>query len=80
MMNFLIALTSIVGVVIVFALGEVEGLELFLVPFAAGTFLYIAGSDLIPELHKEVGLKSAFWQFLWLVLGVAVMYLLVFIG
>jgi len=50
------------------------------VPFAAGTFLYIAGSDLIPELHKEVGLKSAFWQFLCLLFGVAVMYSLVFIG
>ena len=80
MMNFLLALTSVLGVVIVFVLGRIDGLELFLVPFAAGTFLYIAGSDLIPELHKETGLKSAFWQFLGLLFGVAVMYLLVFLG
>ena len=79
MMNFLLALTSVLGVVIVFVLGRIDGLELFLVPFAAGTFLYIAGSDLIPELHKETGLKSAFWQFLGLLFGVAVMYLLVFL-
>jgi len=26
---------------------------IFLLPFAAGGFLYIAASDLVPELHKE---------------------------
>ena len=27
----------------------------FLVPFAAGNFIYIAASDLIPEMHKAEG-------------------------
>jgi len=31
----------------------VENLTAFLIPFAAGSFIYIAGADLIPELHKE---------------------------
>lgn len=26
---------------------------IYLLPFAAGGFLYIAASDLVPELHKE---------------------------
>lgn len=76
-MNFLLALTSILGVLIVFFLGSVEGITSFLIAFAAGNFIYIAGSDLIPELHKEVGLKSAFYQLLALVLGVVVMAALV---
>jgi zinc transporter ZupT len=33
--------------------GKTGNIEGFLVPFAAGSFIYIAGSDLIPELHKE---------------------------
>lgn len=72
-MNFLLALTSIFGVVIVFLLGAIERIVPFLVAFAAGNFIYIAGSDLIPELHKETGLKSAFYQLLALIVGVLVM-------
>jgi len=33
--------------------GKAGNIETFLIPFAAGSFIYIAGSDLIPELHKE---------------------------
>lgn len=72
-MNFLLALTSILGVLLVFAIGDVEGIIPLLAAFAAGNFIYIAGSDLIPELHKETGLKSSFYQLLALILGVMVM-------
>jgi len=37
---------------------------ILLLPFAAGGFIYIATSDLIPELHKEESLEKAslnFW-------------------
>ncbi len=77
LMNFLFALTAVLGVFIPFLIGSyVENALLFLVPFAAGTFLYIAGSDLIPELHKEVGLKVALVQLACLILGMVVMSLL----
>ncbi len=72
-MNFLLALTSILGVLLVFLFGTIEGVVPFLVAFAVGNFIYIAGSDLIPELHKETGMKSAFYQLLALVVGVLVM-------
>lgn len=32
----------------------------YLLPFAAGGFIYIASSDLIPELHKEEGVKRMY--------------------
>ena len=52
----------------------VRGLESYLLPFAAGNFLYIAGSDLIPELHKQTGLKQVVLQIVCMLLGILVMY------
>jgi len=54
MLNFLSALTAVLGVIVALALsGMIESISLILVPIAAGGFIYIAGSDLIPELHKH---------------------------
>lgn len=78
--NFLSALTAILGTVIVLILGtQVEGSLGALTAFTAGTFIYIAGADLIPELHKEVSVRKNIIQFVWLLLGIAVMYSLLFL-
>src|SRR3989344_4002101 len=46
----------------------------FLIPFAAGNFIYIAGSDLIPELNKyEFTTKGSFLQLATIILGIGVM-------
>lgn len=75
--NFLSALTSVLGAVAVLVIGSrVQNIDFFLIPFTAGGFLYIAGSDLIPELHKEVGAKKSVVQLIGLVLGVLVMMML----
>ncbi len=80
-LNFLIALISIVGVVIALVLGSyIDGITIFLVPFAAGSFIYIAGSDLIPELHKECETSRSLMQLLMFIFGVLVMVGLVFLG
>ncbi len=73
--NLLTALTAIVGAVIAFAIGSaVEGFVPLLIPFAAGNFIYIAGSDLIPELRKdEPNPKKATLQFISISLGVVTM-------
>ncbi len=80
--NFLTALTAVLGVVVVLIFGEkFEGLEAFLLPFAAGGFIYIAGSDLIPELHKrEPKFGQAVGQLVLFVGGIGVMCLLLLIG
>lgn len=78
--NFLTALTAILGVLLTYLIsGQVTGLTNFLVPFAAGGFIYIAGSDLIPEIHKEARTKESFFQLISLVFGMLLMYLLIFI-
>lgn len=72
-LNFLTSLSSILGVIFVIVLSvKVEGATAFLMPFASGGFVYIACSDLIPELHKEVGAKSSFYQLLSVISGMAV--------
>lgn len=72
--NFLISLFSLFGAALTLLIGVyTENLIVFLIPFAAGGFIYIAGSDLIPELHKEVAIKKSALQLLSFVLGVAIM-------
>ncbi len=77
MLNFLVALAAVAGAVVTLLLSSfVSGINSFIIPFAAGIFIYIAGSDLIPELHKEVELKESAIQLIWFLLGVGVMLLL----
>ena len=76
--NFLTALTAIIGAIVAFVLGATqEGFTNLLLPFAAGNFIYIAGSDLIPELRKdEPNLKQATLQIASICLGVVVMLII----
>ncbi|QQG39991.1 MAG: ZIP family metal transporter [Candidatus Aenigmatarchaeota archaeon] len=75
--NFITALTAVAGAGVALALNSyVGGLTDFLIPFAAGGFIYIAGADLIPELHKESGALQSLLQTAALMLGLFVMLLL----
>ena len=79
--NFLVALTAILGAVVaLFISTKIEHMTAFLIPFAAGAFIYIAGSDLIPELHKEKELTKSVLQFMTFVSGIGVMVLLLRLG
>jgi len=79
--NFLTALMAVLGAVIALAINsEFSNITVFLIPFAAGGFIYVAGSDLIPELHKVVQLKQSLLQLLAFVSGILVMLLLLRIG
>ncbi|MDP3881934.1 MAG: ZIP family metal transporter [Nanoarchaeota archaeon] len=74
LVNFASALTALVGVTLVFLLsGTFDNLISIIVPIAIGGFLYIAGSDLIPELHKESVLRKSIMQIIMFVLGILVM-------
>ena len=78
--NFLSALTAVVGAVIALILeSKIKGFSTYLLPITAGGFLYIGGSDLIPELHKEdhVKISTSLVQLAAIVLGIGMMALLV---
>ena len=74
MLNFFTALTAVFGVLFGFLLSQfVENIEIPLIGLAIGGFIYIAGSDLIPELHKECEIGVSIVQIISFILGVAVM-------
>ncbi|MBW3022626.1 ZIP family metal transporter [Candidatus Woesearchaeota archaeon] len=73
--NFLTALLAVAGALIGYLLrGSFN--TAYLIPFAAGGFIYIAASDLIPELKKTMEIKKAAAEFAFLVLGIVLMLLL----
>ena len=79
-LNFVIALSAIVGAALaLIAHNFNEQITNFLLPFASGTFIYIAGSDLIPELQKETNVKRSVVQLIWFCLGVAMIAALLWI-
>lgn len=76
-LNFLSALTAVVGAALAFLIGEsAESFANLLVPIVAGGFIYIALSDLIPELHKMKRLRQASIQLGAIIAGVCIMLLL----
>jgi zinc and cadmium transporter len=78
-LNFLTALTAMAGTMISLIIGSAVNLTGFLLPFAIGGFIYIASSDLIPELHKETKPIKSFIQLIMLIAGIGVMFSLLFL-
>ena len=80
--NFFSQLTSVIGGVIgFFFVSRLEGAIPFILSFAAGGFIYIAASDLVPQLHKEPDIKKALASFVFFVLGIGAMVLFkIFLG
>jgi zinc and cadmium transporter len=72
--NVISASTFLVGGVVAYAVSARLNL-LFLLPFAAGNFLYIAASDLVPEVKQDYGIRENAIHFAALVAGVALLYL-----
>jgi len=78
--NFLSASAAIAGSFIALVLGQrMQSFSELMVPFAAGGFIYIAMSDLIPELHKESEWQKSLQQLLFIIFGVAVMFSLIYL-
>ncbi|MDO8460769.1 MAG: ZIP family metal transporter [Nanoarchaeota archaeon] len=82
-LNFISALFAVLGTILTLWLGtKIQNIQLILIPIAAGGFIYIAGSDLIPELHKHTGsgkFRESFFQLLAFLAGMIVMALILFI-
>jgi len=75
--NFLSALTAVLGAILVLVAGNrSETLILRIPPLAAGSFIYIAMSDLIPEMHKTTSQKESLLQIIAILIGIGLMLLL----
>jgi zinc and cadmium transporter len=73
--NLLTALTAVLGGILGYFLqSSTELVTLFLLPFAAGGFLYISASDLIPEIRKELNAKKSLLNLVVFLVGILIMY------
>jgi len=74
LVNVLSAAIALIGALITYSLGNIlERYIPILLAITAGFFIYIASSDLIPEIHHEKRKGFAFLESLLLIVGVAVM-------
>ncbi|MDP3057714.1 MAG: ZIP family metal transporter [bacterium] len=80
-LNFLSALFALFGGVITLLISSrIENFALYLLPITAGGFIYIAGSDLMPELQHETKVSASIYQFLSILLGIGMLALLTLVG
>jgi len=72
--NFISALMAILGAITGYFISDfAHGFSHFVMPLTAGGFIYIAMSDLIPEVHKENNQRRATLAFISFLLGIAFM-------
>jgi zinc and cadmium transporter len=69
--NFISGLMAIIGALAGYFVSDfAQGFSNFIMPLTAGGFIYIAMSDLIPQVHKESNQKRATWAFVAFLLGI----------
>lgn len=75
-LNLAIGLTAVAGGIFgYFLTSKIDIAQLYLLPIAAGGFIYIAASDLLPELRKEKSLAKSLTAFLFFLLGITIIYI-----
>lgn len=74
--NFLVSLTAVAGAIIAYVfLDFVKQGTIFLLGIAAGGFIYMATTDILPELHKEKQFMKILSQFISFMIGIVIMFL-----
>lgn len=72
--NFFSALTIVIGGLITYFVSARLDTS-FLLPFAAGNFIYIAASDLIPEIKHRINLKQSIINLLLFISGITLIWI-----
>ncbi|MAF59248.1 MAG: ZIP family metal transporter [Candidatus Pacebacteria bacterium] len=73
-LNFFSGLLAVLGAIVVLVFGATSSTFIsYIIPIAAGGFIYIAVADLIPELQKVTRIKSSLIQVTATLVGVLVM-------
>lgn len=74
-LNFIVALTIVLGGIVGYLISKrVESATAFLLPFAAGGFIYIAATDLVPEIKKELDFKKYIPTLIVFIIGIMIMW------
>lgn len=73
--NFIAACTAILGTILTLWIGKVVNhFSEYILPIAAGGFIYLAVNSLLPEAFKETTKKNYWQHLIFLLLGLALMY------
>ena len=79
-LNFMVALTAVFGGIVGYFISSmVENTVLYILPFAAGGFIYIAATDLVPEIRKELDMKKYMATLSIFILGILLMWITKFV-
>jgi len=75
MLNFVVALTAVFGGIVGFFISSyIENIVIYILPFAAGGFIYIAATDLVPEIRKELDMKKYMATLVVFICGILIMW------
>jgi len=75
--NTLSGLTTIPGAILGYFVLDLINLAIpYVLAISAASFMYIALSDLTPELHKKVGMKYTIYQLILILVGILTMILI----
>ena len=79
-LNFIVALTIVAGGFVGYFISQtIDQATTFLLPFAAGGFIYIAATDLVPEIKKELDFKKYTATLIVFILGILIMWVIKFL-
>jgi zinc and cadmium transporter len=77
--NFISSLAAVLGFFVATFFVVSDNFLTLATAFAAGSFIYIAGSDLVPELKSQRFTKNSLIEFIFILIGITAMYLLLFL-
>lgn len=72
--NFISGLIAVFGAIITYFYAQLAEHEIILVALAAGSFLYIAMSDIMPHLQEQKRVNQ-FTQIIWFIIGILSIFL-----
>ncbi len=76
-LNFAVSLIVVIGGIVGYFISKsIEQVAVYLLPFAAGGFIYIAATDLIPEIKKELDIKKSMATIFVFICGILIMWLI----
>ena len=73
--NFISALTAVIGALAAYYYStKIQNINFYITSLAIGGLIYIATTDLIPEIHKEKEIKKSFVQLMLMIFGIALIW------
>ncbi|MEZ7867142.1 MAG: ZIP family metal transporter [Paludibacteraceae bacterium] len=77
--TFTVSLAMIFGLIAYFLSESIKTIIPYVLSFSAASFLYLSLAELIPEMHKKSTLKDSVTQISFILIGVLIIYLSLFL-